>query len=141
MCGRYHLTSSPADVGELFGLDIQDNFPPRYNIAPAQPIAIISQNQRRERDYALMAWGFMPSWQRTPPSRPMFNVRAETVAEKNSFRSAFKRRRCLIPANGFYFWRDDGKGKEPRCVQRPDAGLFAFAGIWETATDPGGGRN
>ena len=141
MCGRYLLKSTPGEVGKLFGLDIRDNFPPRYNIAPTQPIAVIMQNHRRERDYALMRWGFIPAWQKTPTTRPLFNVRAETVVEKISFHSAYKRRRCLIPANGYYDWREDEKGvRRPFCVMRQDNSLFALGGIWETATDPDGGE-
>ncbi len=140
MCGRYLLKSTPAEVGLLFDLDIRDNFPPRYNIAPTQPIAVICQNERRKRDYALMRWGFIPEWQKAPSARPLINARAETIVEKPSFRPAYKRRRCLIPADGFYEWRSGGGVKQPYCIQRHDDGLFAFAGIWETATDPDGGE-
>lgn len=141
MCGRYFLKSKPDEVGRLFDLDIQDNFPPRYNIAPTQPVAIIMQNHRGHRDYALMRWGFIPGWQKSPMTRPFYNARAETVMEKTSFRSAYKRRRCLVPANGYYEWREDGAGdRQPYCVRRENADLFAFGGIWETATDPDGGE-
>ena len=140
MCGRYFLKSTPDEVGLHFDLDIRDNFPPRYNIAPTQPIAVICQNERRKRDYALMRWGFIPSWQKKPSARPLVNARAETIMEKPSFQSAYKRRRCLIPADGFYEWRSVSGGKQPYCIQRHDNGLFAFAGIWETATDPDGGE-
>ncbi len=140
MCGRYHLKSTPMEVGEFFDLDIRDNFPPRYNIAPTQPIAVICQNEMRKRDYALMRWGFIPEWQKAPSTRPLVNARAETIVEKPSFRSAYKRRRCLIPADGFYEWRSVDGAKQPYCIQRHDDALFAFAGIWETATDPDGGE-
>ncbi len=96
-----------------------------------------------KREYALMRWGFIPSWAKGEylsnlASRPMINARAETVLEKPSFSSAVKRRRCLIPADGFYEWRKEGGVKQPYCIQRD--GLFAFAGIWETACDPDGGE-
>jgi putative SOS response-associated peptidase YedK len=141
MCGRYLLKSPPAELSDLFGIEVRDNFPPRYNICPSQPIAIICQNERRHRDYALARWGFIPSWQKKAPMRPLINARAETVLEKPSFRSAFKRRRCLIPADGFYEWRSGGGGaKQPFFIERSDHALFAFAGIWETACDPEGGE-
>ena len=140
MCGRYVLKKPPKDLSDLFQAVVRDNFPPRYNIAPTQPIAVIRQNERRAREYALMRWGFIPSWQKKPQTRPLINARAETVQEKPSFRSAYKRRRCLIPADAFYEWKAAPDGKQPYCIQREDKSLFAFGGIWETATDPDGGE-
>lgn len=140
MCGRYVLKTPPKDLSDLFQAVVRDNFPPRYNVAPTQPVAVIRQNERRARDYALMRWGFIPSWQKKPQTRPLINARAETVQEKPSFRSAYKRRRCLIPADGFYEWKTAPDGKQPYCIQRADQSLFAFGGIWETATDPDGGE-
>ena len=141
MCGRYLLNSTPFDLGRYVNVNISDQFPPRFNIAPSQPIAVIVQNLKRRREYSLMRWGFIPAWQKTPMTRPLFNVRAETVSEKTSFRSAYKRRRCLIPANGYYDWREDKKGiRRPFCVKRKYDDLFCFAGIWETATDADGGE-
>ena len=147
MCGRYYLKSSPADLAALFGVDVRDNFPPRYNIAPTQPIAVIRKNERREREYALVRWGFVPSWARKVEGKPLINARSETAAEKPTFRSAYKRRRCLVPADGFYEWASiagapKARARQPFCVRRREAGErpFAFAGIWETATDPDGGE-
>ncbi len=154
MCGRYWLNSSPSELAERFGVDVRDNFPPRYNIAPTQPVALIRQNDMRRREYALARWGFIPGWARKEHlqrmgSKPLINARAETVIEKPTFRSAYKRRRCLIPANGFYEWKpvregaqaqNKGGGKQPYAISREDMALFAFAGIWETATDPDGGE-
>lgn len=140
MCGRYYLKSPPAEVAAYFNVDVRDNFPPRYNIAPTQPIAVIHQNERRRRAYGLMRWGFIPEWRKEPETRPLINARSETAAEKPSFRSAFKRRRCLIPADGFYEWKTEGREKQPYCIRRADEALFAFAGLWETATDPDGGE-
>lgn len=140
MCGRYYLKSPPADVAAHFNVDVRDNFPPRYNIAPTQPIAVIRQNERGKRSYALMRWGFIPEWKKTPETRPLINARSETVHEKPTFRNAFKRRRCLIPADGFFEWKTEGRGKQPYCVRREDESLYAFAGIWETAVDPSGGE-
>lgn len=140
MCGRFYLKSPPAEVAELFDVDVRDNFPPRYNIAPTQPIAVILQNERRKRAYALVRWGFIPEWRKEPETRPLINARSETVAEKPTFRAAFKRRRCLIPAGGFFEWKSEGREKQPYCIRRADGALFAFAGVWETAMDPGGGE-
>ncbi len=162
MCGRYYLHSPPADVAARFGADLRDNFPPRYNISPTQPIALIRRGERIAREYALARWGFIPGWARGDhlerlAARPLINARGETVAEKPTFRSAFMRRRCLVPANGFYEWQKppvrefagrepaDAQtktpaGKQPFVVSRADAPLFAFAGLWETATGPDGGE-
>lgn len=123
-----------------FGVAIERPFPPRYNIAPATPIAIIRQSERGSREFALARWGFIPVWRKKPETKPLINARAETVAEKPSFRSAFKRRRCLVPADGYYEWTQEGKAKQPYCVRRSDTSLFAFAGVWETAVDPSGGE-
>lgn len=135
MCGRYFFSSSPSETGEHFGVDVRDNFPTRYNIAPTQPVAHIRQGPKG-REYALARWGFIPSWMKKVDGRPMINARAETVAEKPMFRSAFRRRRCLVPANGFYEWL----GKDAWCVRPADERPFAFAGVWETAVDPDGGE-
>lgn len=141
MCGRYFLKSTPDQLTDTFGCDVRDNFPPRYNIAPTQPIAVIRQNERRQREYALVRWGFIPSWSRRVEGKPLINARAETVLEKPSFQSAYKRRRCLIPADGFYEWqRIAGEGNHPFAITRRDQSLFAFAGIWEALCDPDGGE-
>jgi len=149
MCGRYYLKSPPADVAALFGVDVRDNFPPRYNIAPTQPIAVIRNDARGRREYALVRWGFAPAWARKIEGRPLINARSETVAEKPTFRAAYRRRRCLIPADGFYEWTgaaEAGRARRAHCIRRaaaggaPAGGLFAFAGVWETVTDPDGGE-
>jgi len=149
MCGRYRLKTPPSEVGALFDLDLRENFPPRYNIAPTQPIAVIRQSEMRKREFALMRWGFIPDWARGEhlqrlSSKPLINARSETVAEKPTFRSAFKRRRCLVPADGFYEWKSENGGKQPFHIQRRSehgsGGLFAFAGVCETASDPDGGE-
>lgn len=144
MCGRFHLNSTPVEIANLFDLDIRDNFPPRYNVAPTQPIAVIHMNESRERQYSLMRWGFIPSWAKGETltrmgSKPLINARGETVAEKPTFRHAYKRRRCLIPADGFYEWKRQGGDKQPFRIYR-ESGAFAFAGIWETAVDRDGGE-
>jgi putative SOS response-associated peptidase YedK len=146
MCGRFYLKSPPAKVAEIFGADVRENFPARYNICPTQPVAVIRQNEMRKREFALMRWGFVPSWAKGEflenlAKRPLINARSETVLEKASFRSAFTRRRCLVPADGFYEWQSKpAKAKQPFAIHKRKDGLFAFAGIWETAVDGDGGE-
>ncbi|MEX0644242.1 MAG: SOS response-associated peptidase [Parvularculaceae bacterium] len=145
MCGRYHQTAPPERLGREYDLDIRENFPPRYNVAPGQAIAVIRQNEKGKRQFALMRWGFIPAWAKPEDlkkmgGKPLINARGETVAEKPTFRSAFKRRRCLIPADGFYEWKAERDGKQPYCIRRKDDELFSFAGIWETARDLDGGE-
>lgn len=140
MCGRYWLAAPPSEVARLFGIDVRDNFPPRYNIAPTQPVAIIRQSEMRRREYALARWGFIPEWRKEPETKPLINARSETAAEKPSFRNAYKRRRCLLPADGFYEWKTERGAKQPYAIRRPDKEPFAFAGLWETALGPDGGE-
>lgn len=145
MCGRYHLAAAPERMGQEFDLDVRENFPPRYNIAPTQPIHVVAMDERRRRVLKLMRWGFIPSWAKKDylermGSKPLINARAETAAEKPTFRNALKRRRCLIPADGFYEWKGAAGARAPYCIRRADDGLFAFGGIWETAVDPDGGE-
>jgi putative SOS response-associated peptidase YedK len=145
MCGRFLFTSPPEAARRLFDVEITANFPARYNIAPTQPIALIRLDERARREFALARWGFIPSWakkdflERTG-GKPLINARGETAAEKPTFRSAFKRRRCLIPADGFYEWRTEKGARQPYLIRPAAGGLFAFAGLWETAIDPDGGE-
>jgi len=145
MCGRFVFTSPPSDVGAEFDIALRENFPPRWNIAPTQPIAVIRMNAAHAREFSLVRWGFIPSWANKDyfekvGTKPLINARGETVAEKPTFRNAFRRRRCLIPADGFYEWRTEKGARQPYLIQRADDRLFAFAGIWETALDPDGGE-
>src|SRR5436305_792858 len=132
MSGRYALTQSPDHVRAWFAYRDQPNFPPRYNIAPTQPVAVVVF-ERGERRFMLMRWGFIPGFVKEPKDYPLvINVRSETAREKPSFRAAFLRRRCLIPADGFYEWQAAGKTKRPFLIRRPDGAMFAFAAIFET---------
>lgn len=145
MCGRFLFTSPPEAVGRAFEVAIRDNFPPRWNIAPTQPIGVIRLDDRRAREFALARWGFVPSWAKKDyfekvGSKPLINARGETVAEKPTFRSAFKRRRCLVPADGFYEWRTEDGARQPYLIRPKEGGVFAFAGLWESAIDPDGGE-
>jgi putative SOS response-associated peptidase YedK len=138
MCGRYAVTSSPEAIRALFRYADLPNFPPRYNIAPTQPIAIVRLD-RGERRFALVRWGFIPSWVKDPKTVSlMFNARGETVIDKPAYRAAMRRRRCLVPADGFYEWRRVGSRSQPYFVRRRDGKPFAFAGVWETWTGPNG---
>jgi putative SOS response-associated peptidase YedK len=139
MCGRYSLTATPDDVRALFGYIDQPNFPARYNIAPTQPVATVI-NAHGQRRFQLVRWGLIPSWVKDPASFTLLiNARAETAADKPSFRSAMKHHRCLFPASGFYEWRRTPEGKQPFYISPADGGLMAFAGLWETWSDPDGG--
>jgi putative SOS response-associated peptidase YedK len=138
MCGRYVITSPPAAIRALFGYPEQPNFPPRYNVAPTQPIPIVRLDEGR-RHFALMRWGLIPAWVKDPKTFSLLiNARAESVLDKPAFRNAMRRRRCLIPADGFYEWRETGGRKQAYFVRRKDGAPFAFAGLYETWTGPNG---
>lgn len=136
MCGRYAVTLPPEAMREAFAYREQPNFPPRYNIAPTQPVPVIRLDEGR-RQFILMRWGFIPGWVKDPKSFPLvINIRSESAGEKPSFRAALARRRCLMPADGFYEWHRLGQGRQqenrPYLFRRPDRGFFAFAALWET---------
>jgi len=132
MCGRYALTLPPEAVRAYFGYVDQPNFPPRYNIAPTQPIALMRLEEGRRR-FALARWGFLPAFVKDMRDFPLIlNARAEGIEAKPSFRAAIRRRRCLVLADGFYEWRRLGKTKQPFLIRRPNRGPIAFAGLWET---------
>jgi putative SOS response-associated peptidase YedK len=140
MCGRYTLVNL-AHLTDLFPWITEPPVPiaPRYNIAPSQPILAVANEKSDRFDHFL--WGLIPSWAKDPKiGAQMCNARAETVAEKNSFKNAYRRRRCLIPADGFYEWRlnADEKTKQPFYIRRKDARPFAFAGLWEIWADDAG---
>ncbi|MEO0456996.1 MAG: SOS response-associated peptidase [Cyanobacteria bacterium P01_A01_bin.114] len=135
MCGRYTQTQSGKAIAAAFGLSKEPQPQPRYNIAPSQPVSAIAQ-PGTTREYRIFQWGLVPSWSKDPSiGSRMINARAETAAEKPSFRAAFKRRRCLIVADGFYEWQKSGgsvgKQKQPYYIQLEDQSLFGFAGLWE----------
>lgn len=138
MCGRYTLTASPEAIRNFFRYAEQPNFPPRYNIAPTQPIAVV-RLINRQRQFALMRWGLLPSWVKDPKSFSLIvNARGEGVLDKPAFRAAMKRRRCLIPADGFYEWKAGGPRKQPYYIHAKSGEPLAFAGLWETWTGPNG---
>jgi putative SOS response-associated peptidase YedK len=140
MCGRFVITSAPEALRKLLGYKEQPNFPPRYNIAPTQPIPVVRLDQG-ERHFTLMRWGLILSWVKDPKQFALLiNARLEGIAEKPSFRAAMKRRRCLIPADGFYEWQKRGKTKQPYFIRARNRAPFAFAGLWETWADRDGGE-
>lgn len=138
MCGRYVITSPATAIRTLFGYDERPDFPQRYNVAPTQPIPVVRLVDGK-RSFALMRWGFIPAWVKDPRTFSLLvNARGESVLDKPAFRNAMRRRRCLIPADGFYDWRS-GVPKRPYFVRPKNfAGPIAFAGLWETWTGPNG---
>ena len=138
MCGRYTLTSSPEAIRALFRYREEAGFPPRYNVAPTQPIPVV-RRVNGEPGFALMRWGLVPSWVKDPGVFSLLvNARGEGVTDKPAFRHAMKRRRCLVPADGFYEWKDEGGRRRPYYVRKAGGGPLAFAGLWETWTGPNG---
>ncbi len=138
MCGRYTITSAPEAIRALFWYADQPNLPPRYNIAPTQPIAIV-RRQEGERHFALVRWGLIPSWVKDPSIFALLiNARGESVIDKPAFRNAMKRRRCLVPADGFYEWKPVGGRKQPYYIHAKSGVPLAFAGLWETWEGPNG---
>ena len=141
MCGRYTLTK-PKDLGPYFPnveLPPKEALRPRFNIAPTQPVMALANNRPERFDY--FHWGLIPSWAKDPSiGNRMINARAETLAQKPAFRSALRRRRCLVPADGFYEWRKeaDGKTKTPMYIRLKSGEPFAFAGLWEVWHAPDG---
>jgi len=138
MCGRYTLTSAPEAIRALFRFEEQPNFPPRYNIAPTQPIPIV-RLVNGKRQFALVRWGLLPSWVKDPKAFSLIiNARGESVLDKPAFRAAMKYRRCLIPADGFYEWQRGGVRKRPYYVRAKNGRPLAYAGLWETWMGPNG---
>lgn len=138
MCGRYAITTPPQAMRELFAFVEQPNFPARYNVAPTQPVPIV-RLESGKRHFALVRWGLVPSWLKEEPQSLLINARAETIAEKPSFRGAFRHRRCLMPADGFYEWKAMPKGpKQPYYIRRRDGKPFAMAAVWDNWMSPNG---
>ena len=140
MCGRFTLTANPADLQEAFeNYTFPAKFAPRFNIAPTQPILAIPNDDRNEADF--FVWGLIPMWAKDPGiGSRLINARAETLAEKPSFRGSLKHKRCLILADGFYEWKTgpSGKTKTPYFIHMHDRKPFAFAGLWDSWNSPDG---
>lgn len=138
MCGRFVITSPPPALRLIFGYIEQPNFPPRHNIAPTQPIPVVIL-EHGVRHFRLMRWGLLPAWVKDVRSFTLLiNARAETVLEKPAFKNAIKRRRCLIPADGYYEWQASGKRKRPHFIHRRDGSPIGLAALAETWIGPNG---
>src|ERR1700733_8079181 len=141
MCGRYRLSRRKQLVEEYFdAIPGDEEWAPRYNIAPTQPVPVIRQHPKEpRREMSLVRWGLIPSWAKDASvAARMINARSETAATKTAFRDALKSRRCLIPADGFYEWQRSGKTRQPYCFEVNEGSLFAFAGLWDRWKDPAG---
>jgi putative SOS response-associated peptidase YedK len=133
MCGRYTLKTPVSVLAEQFEIeDSPSSISPSYNIAPTQQVAtVLAENGKRKLE--MLHWGLIPSWAKDPEvGNRMINARAETVAEKPSYRKAFRERRCLILADGFYEWQKTDNGKQPFYIRMEDESPFALAGLWES---------
>jgi putative SOS response-associated peptidase YedK len=148
MCGRFALNATAEEIEALFSVTRIEPFPPRFNIAPTQPVlavvngpALPPGSNRSRRMGMLVRWGLIPAWAKDSRDMPLlFNARSETAAEKHAFKAAMRHRRALVPASGFYEWRRDGRGKKVQAywVRPKGGGLVAFAGLVETWLEPGG---
>jgi len=137
MCGRFVIELSPELVARFFGLAGTPDLPPRYNVAPTQPVPVIREASDGSRRLSMMRWGLVPSWAKDIGDG-LINARCETVNEKPSFRQTFRRRRCIIPASGFYEWQKVEKLKVPYYIHMVDSSPMPFAGIWEAWCSPDG---
>lgn len=138
MCGRFTFTISPEMLAGIFGVTMPADLPPRYNIAPTQQVLAVRATERG-REAALLRWGLIPSWAKDPSiGSRMINARCESVHEKPAFRHAIRHRRCIIPAGGFFEWREEGGKKFPLYVRPKGDAFMAFAGIWDHWKDPSG---
>ena len=138
MCGRFVITSPPAALRQIFGYAEQPNFPPRHNVAPTQPIPVVLL-ENGGRHFRLMRWGLVPAWVKDPRKFSLLiNARSETVQEKPAFKNAIKRRRCLVPADGYYEWQDRDGRKRPFFIHRSDGQPVGFAALAETWMGPNG---
>ena len=136
MCGRFAFYSPSEAAAALFGVAATVEVQPRYNIAPTQFVAAIRNDQNEQRELVMLRWGLVPFWAKDPSiGNRMINARAETVAEKPSYRNAYKHRRCIVLADGFYEWRRQGEIKTPYYISLASGEPFALAGLWENWTD------
>jgi putative SOS response-associated peptidase YedK len=141
MCGRYMLTTPVDALRQLFLFTERPNLAPRYNIAPTQEVPIVRRTRDGTgRELIMVRWGLVPYWADDPKiGNRLINARRESVARTAAFREAYQRRRCLVPADGFFEWQKDGRTRQPLLVRRKNQAPFAFAGLWERWPQPGGG--
>lgn len=142
MCGRFAFYSPSEATAALFGVDGALEVEPRFNIAPTQFVAAIRDSEEQQRELVMLRWGLVPFWAKDPAiGNKMINARAETVAEKPSYRNAFKHRRCVVLADGFYEWHRQGNVKVPHFISLQSGEPFALAGLWETWKDKDSGES
>jgi putative SOS response-associated peptidase YedK len=138
MCGRYLIITTPEAMRAFFRYLEQPNFPPRYNVAPTQPIPVV-RLWEGARHFALVRWGLIPGWVKDPRGFSLvINARGDSVLDKPAFRNAMRYRRCLVPADGFYEWKTEGPRKRPFAIRPRSRTPLAFAGLWEVWTGPNG---
>jgi putative SOS response-associated peptidase YedK len=138
MCGRYLIITTPEAMRAFFRYLEQPNFPPRYNVAPTQPIPVV-RLWEGARHFALVRWGLIPGWVKDPRGFSLIiNARGDSVLDKPAFRNAMRYRRCLVPADGFYEWKAEGPRKRPFAIRPRARTPLAFAGLWEVWTGPNG---
>ncbi|MFW6412989.1 MAG: SOS response-associated peptidase [Oceanicaulis sp.] len=133
MCGRYVISLTLDQLSDLFETQDRPNLAANYNAAPTQPLPIVRRGKDGEPRLSEVRWGLVPHWSKTGPdgAKPLINARAETAAEKPTFRSALARRRALVPADGFYEWTKTDEGRQPWFIRRRDRAPMVFAGLWE----------
>jgi len=136
MCSRYFLDADGNVIAYTFNVPVHDRIRKRFNIAPTQEAPVVREGASGEREVAMLRWGLVPFWSQDPSiGNRMINARCETVAEKPSFRGAFRSRRCVVPASGFFEWKGEPGRKQPYAITAADQPLFAFAGLWESWRD------
>jgi len=141
MCGRYTLTADGGAITEIFKVTEAVELSPRYNVAPTQEVAVVGRNHEGGRTLGTMRWGLIPSWAKDPSiGSRLINARSETVAEKPAFRASFKKRRCLVVADGFYEWKKVGSAKQPYYIGLKGHPPFAIAGLWDRWRDKESGE-
>lgn len=141
MCGRYSLKHKQTEIEEFFSVELPDNYQPHYNIAPTQPVLIVRKNHQLSNgpESTFVYWGLIPPWAKDPKiASKMINARCETTADKPGFRTALKRRRCIIPISGFYEWKRVEKSRQPYYIYSADGNPLGLAGLWESWKSPQG---
>jgi len=140
MCGRYTLAVEMDELAERFDCPmVEPVMKPRYNVAPSQVMPVVVVSIAGQRQLRLMQWGLVPFWSKDRSiGNKLINARLETIEEKPAFKAAYRRRRCLVPATGYYEWQKQGNRKQPFYIHMPDQKLFAFAGLWDEWAEPGG---
>jgi putative SOS response-associated peptidase YedK len=142
MCGRFAFYSPTEATAALFGVSGVPGLPPRYNVAPTQDVPAIRSTDGGPREFALLRWGLVPFWAKDPAiGNRMINARAETVSEKPAYRAAYRHRRCIVLADGFYEWQRAGNAKTPYYISLASGEPFALAGLWEQWTDKATGES